>query len=49
MEWEPARRRLTVAVSHVEHEPALDAIAFAFAFAFALGLDAAAPRAQTKA
>jgi hypothetical protein len=27
--WEHERRRLTIAVSHVEHEPALDAIAFA--------------------
>ncbi len=27
--WEPDRRRLTVAVSQAEHEPALDAIAFA--------------------
>jgi hypothetical protein len=29
LDWEPERRRLTVAVSRVEHEPALDAIAFA--------------------
>jgi hypothetical protein len=29
LDWEPERRRLTVAVSQVEHEPALDAIAFA--------------------
>jgi hypothetical protein len=29
LEWEPERRRLTVAVSQAEHEPALDAIAFA--------------------
>lgn len=29
LDWEPERRRLTVAVSHAEHEPALDAIAFA--------------------
>jgi hypothetical protein len=36
LDWEPPRRRLTVSVSHVEHEPALDAIAFA------LGLDAGA-------
>jgi hypothetical protein len=35
LDWEPSRRRLTVAVAHAEHEPALDAIAFA------LGLDAA--------
>lgn len=35
LDWEPTRRRLTVSVSHVEHEPALRAIAFA------LGLDAA--------
>jgi hypothetical protein len=27
--WEPDVRRLTVSVSHAEHEPALDAIAFA--------------------
>lgn len=27
--WEPDRRRLTISVSRVEHEPALDAIAFA--------------------
>jgi hypothetical protein len=27
--WEPDRRRLTVSVSHAQHEPALDAIAFA--------------------
>jgi hypothetical protein len=27
--WEADRRRLTVSVSHAEHEPALDAIAFA--------------------
>jgi hypothetical protein len=27
--WEPDQRRLTVAVSQAEHEPALDAIAFA--------------------
>jgi hypothetical protein len=33
LDWEPARRRLTVSVSHTEHEPALGAIAFA------LGLD----------
>ena len=38
LDWEPARRRLTVAVSHVEHEAASGAIAFA------LGLDAAAQR-----
>jgi hypothetical protein len=38
LDWKPARRRLTVSVSHVEHEPALGAIAFA------LGLDAAAQR-----
>lgn len=38
LDWEPARRRLTVSVSHVEHEPALGAIAFA------LGLDVAAQR-----
>lgn len=36
LDWEPARRWLAVSVSHVEHEPALDAIAFA------LGLDAPA-------
>ncbi len=36
LDWEPVRRRLTVSVAHVAHEPALDAIAFA------LGLDAAA-------
>lgn len=36
--WEPDRRRLTVAVSEAEHEPALDAIAFA------LDLTAPAPR-----
>jgi len=41
LDWEPARRRLTVAVSQVEHEPALDAIAFA------LGLDAAPQRAPS--
>jgi hypothetical protein len=35
LDWQAARRRLTVSVSHVEHEPALEAIAFA------LGLDAA--------
>jgi hypothetical protein len=29
LEWEPERRRLTVAVSQAEHEPALDAIVFA--------------------
>jgi hypothetical protein len=29
LHWDAARRRLTVSVSHVEHEPALDAIAFA--------------------
>jgi hypothetical protein len=29
LHWEPDRRRLTIAVSEVEHEPALDAIAFA--------------------
>jgi hypothetical protein len=34
--WEPARRRLIVSVSQVEHEPALDAVAFA------LGLGASA-------
>jgi hypothetical protein len=38
LDWQPVRRRLTVSVSHVEHEPALDAIAFA------LGLDEATPR-----
>ncbi|HEV2975134.1 MAG TPA: hypothetical protein VGX69_09095 [Solirubrobacteraceae bacterium] len=31
--WEPTARRLAISVSHAEHEPALDAIAFA------LGLD----------
>lgn len=36
LDWEPVRRRLTVSVSHVEHAPALDAIAFA------LGLDTGA-------
>jgi hypothetical protein len=36
LDWEPARRRLTVSVSHAEHEPALGGIAFA------LGLDTAA-------
>jgi hypothetical protein len=36
--WEPGLRRLTVAVSQAEHEPALDAIAFA--------LDLPAPAAQ---
>jgi hypothetical protein len=34
--WEPARRRLTASVSRLEHQPALDAIAFA------LGLGAGA-------
>jgi hypothetical protein len=29
LDWEPMRRRLTVSVSHVEHQPALGAIAFA--------------------
>lgn len=29
LDWEPERRRLTVAVSRAEYEPALDAIAFA--------------------
>jgi hypothetical protein len=29
LDWEPARRRLTVSVSEAEQEPALDAIAFA--------------------
>jgi len=29
LDWEPERRRLTVAVSQAEHAPALDAIAFA--------------------
>jgi hypothetical protein len=29
LDWESERRRLTVAVSQAEHEPALDAIAFA--------------------
>jgi hypothetical protein len=29
LDWEPARRCLTVAVSQAEHEPALGAIAFA--------------------
>jgi hypothetical protein len=29
LDWEPERRRLTVAVSQAEHEPALAAIAFA--------------------
>jgi hypothetical protein len=29
LDWEPGRRRLTVSVSHAEHEPALHAIAFA--------------------
>ncbi|HEY3971330.1 MAG TPA: hypothetical protein VGL79_08005 [Solirubrobacteraceae bacterium] len=29
LDWEPERRRLTVAVSQAEHEPALDVIAFA--------------------
>jgi arsenate reductase len=29
LDWEPLRRRLTVSVSHAEHEPALDAIVFA--------------------
>ena len=41
LDWEPAPRRLTVAVSHAEHEPALDAIAFA------LGVDAAAQSAAS--
>jgi hypothetical protein len=34
LDWNPAWRRLSVSVAHVEHEPALDAIVFA------LGLDA---------
>lgn len=29
LDWQPELRRLTVAVSQTEHEPALDAIAFA--------------------
>jgi hypothetical protein len=29
LEWKPDRRRLGVSVSRVEHEPALEAIAFA--------------------
>jgi hypothetical protein len=29
LHWDADRRRLTVSVSHTEHEPALDAIAFA--------------------
>jgi hypothetical protein len=29
LRWEPDSRRLTIAVTHAEHEPALDAIAFA--------------------
>ncbi len=33
LDWEPSLRRLSVSVSHAEHEPALGAIAFA------LGLD----------
>jgi hypothetical protein len=39
--WEPERRRLTVAVSQGEHEPALDAIAFA------LGIETPARRAPS--
>jgi hypothetical protein len=38
LDWEAARRRLSVSVSRVEHEPALDAITFA------LGLEVAAQR-----
>jgi hypothetical protein len=38
LDWQTARRRLIVSVSRVEHEPALDAMAFA------LGLDGDAPR-----
>lgn len=33
LDWAPVPRRLTVAVSHVEHEPALEAIAFALGLA----------------
>jgi hypothetical protein len=29
IDWEPARRRLSVGVSESEHEPALEAVAFA--------------------
>ncbi len=38
LDWEAGRRWLTISVSRVEHEPALEAIAFA------LGLDVAAQR-----
>jgi hypothetical protein len=38
LDWEAAHRQLIVAVSHTEHEPALDAIAFA------LGLGVASER-----
>ena len=34
--WEPERRRLSIAVAHAEHAPALEAVAFS------LGIDAPA-------
>lgn len=41
LDWQPARRRLTVSVNRAEHEPALMAIAFA------LGIDATAESAAS--
>lgn len=32
LDWDTARRRLAVSVSHAEHEPAIDAFAFALGF-----------------
>jgi hypothetical protein len=42
LEWEPANRQLTIAVSAPEHEPALDAIAHALRLPPAPELTAAA-------
>jgi hypothetical protein len=42
LEWESDRRRLAVSVSELEHEPALDAIAFA------LDVAGSAPRTASR-
>ncbi len=41
LDWQPARRRLSISVSQAAHEPALEALAFA------LGLETPAPQTPT--
>jgi hypothetical protein len=47
LSWDRDRRRLTVSVSQIEHEPALDAIAFALLGSGPIAEDGDLPRSLT--